>query len=142
MIRSYLHALGQWETLPPQRAPQHHRATPPAVPLCRYDGAGKRVALAAALFALFLGACAVGSSAADRPAKDARYFCLLILSLVLSIPLHLCDIVLLTPLLCLSQGFASGLQAFLVLFVVAQVMVHRPEDGLSLESDSPFQEPY
>lgn len=130
VIGGYLHALGQWETLPPNTA----RNTT-GLRYLAYMGLGATVS--GKWFAILGLAVALGLGVAlrhrlDQPGTRAAALCVLIAALVLIVPLHTYDMMLLIPLIALGAIWPLWAQAGLGVLMLVSLRPNNLEAVLGL----------
>ena len=130
VVRGYLNALGQWETLPPNIPGSTTGLRYLAYLLFDLTLPGRWFALAAAALALGLGAIWRDGT---RPAFwRAEGLGLLLACLVLIVPMHTYDMMLLIPLIALCAGMPTGIQAALLVLMLVAFRVNNLASALGL----------
>jgi hypothetical protein len=126
VIRGYLEALGEWETLPTNAAHSTTGVRNAANLLLGADVPGGPLALAGFAAAALIGVAARVSAVRDSEVRHrAAWLCMLIVTAALIVPLHTYDLMLLLPVIPLSTALPATAEVFVLLLFLP---LYRPNN--------------
>lgn len=141
VVRGYLHALSQWETLPPNIPGSTTGLRHLAYLVFGVSLPGNLLTMAAGAFALGLGGVTRLRRLDDAPTTRAYMLGILLSGLVLIMPLHTYDMMLLIPMIALAAALPrlGQLLLYMLMLIVLRVNNLALTLGLTVPEETYFR---